>query len=79
MIAPIQEDEPLKVDGFNEAIIGQDYEMGRYVYSIERILEILMLRDDMTMEDAMEFFSFNIGGAYVGEMTPLYIWTGDTE
>ena len=49
MIAPIQEDEPLKVDGFNEAIIGQDYEMGRYVYSIERILEILMIRDDMTM------------------------------
>jgi len=79
MIAPIQEDEPLKVDGFNEAIIGQDYEMGRYVYSIERILEILMLRDDMTMEDAMEFFSFNIAGAYVGKMTPLYIWTGDTQ
>lgn len=79
MIAPIQENEPLKVDGFNEAIIGQDYEIGRYVYSIERILEILMLRDDMTMDDAMEFFSFNIGGAYVGKMTPLYIWTGDTQ
>jgi hypothetical protein len=79
MIAPIQEDEPLKADGFNEAIIGQDYEMGRYVYSIERILEILMIRDDMTMEDAMEFFSFNIAGAYVGETTPLYIWTGDTQ
>jgi len=79
MIAPIQEDEPLKVDGFNEAIIGQDYEMGRYVYSIEGILEILMIRDDMTMDDAMEFFSFNIAGAYVGEMTPLYIWTGDTQ
>ena len=79
MIAPIQEDEPLKADGFDEAIIGQEYHDGRYVYSIERILEILMLRDDMTMEDAMEFFSFNIGGAYVGEMTPLYIWTGDTE
>jgi len=79
MIAPIQEDEPLKADGFNAAIIGQDYEMGRYVYSIERILEILMLRDDMTMDDAMEFFSFNIAGAYVGKMTPLYIWTGDTQ
>ena len=79
MIAPIQEDEPLKVDGFNEAIIGQDYEMGRYVYSIEKILEILMIRDKMTMEDAMEFFSFNIAGAYVGEMTPLYIWAGDTQ
>ena len=78
MIAHIEK-EQIKADGFDEAIIGQEYHDGRYVYSIERILEILMLRDDMTMDDAMEFFSFNIGGAYVGEMTPLYIWTGDTE
>jgi len=78
MIAPIEK-EQIKADGFNEAIIGQEYHDGRYVYSIEGILEILMIRDDMTMEDAMEFFSFNIGGAYVGEMTPLYIWTGDTQ
>jgi len=78
MIAHIEK-EQIKADGFDEAIIGQEYHDGRYVYSIERILEILMLRDDMTMDDAMEFFSFNIGGAYVGEMTPLYIWTGDTQ
>ena len=78
MIAHIEK-EQIKADGFDEAIIGQDYEMGRYVYSIERILEILMLRDDMTMDDAMDYFSFNIGGAYVGEMTPLYIWIGDTQ
>jgi hypothetical protein len=78
MIAHIEK-EQIKADGFDEAIIGQEYHDGRYVYSIERILEILMLRDDMTMDDAMDFFSFNIGGAYVGEMTPLYIWIGDTE
>jgi hypothetical protein len=78
MIAHIEK-EQIKADGFDEAIIGQEYHDGRYVYSIERILEILMLRDDMTMDDAMDYFSFNIGGAYVGEMTPLYIWTGDTE
>ena len=78
MIAHMEK-EQIKADGFDEAIIGQEYHDGRYVYSIERILEILMLRDDMTMDDAMEFFSFNIGGAYVGEMTPLYIWIGDTE
>ena len=69
----------LKADGFDEAIIGQEYNDGRYVYSIERILEILMLRDDMTMDDAMDYFSFKIAGAYVGEMTPLYIWIGDTQ
>jgi hypothetical protein len=78
MIAHIEK-EQIKADGFDEAIIGQEYNDGRYVYSIERILEILMLRDDMTMDDAMDYFSFNIAGAYVGEMTPLYIWIGDTQ
>ena len=78
MIAPIEK-EQIKADGFDEAIIGQEYKDGKYVYFIEGIVEILMIRDDMTMEDAMEFFSFNLGGAYVGEMTPLYIWTGDTQ
>jgi hypothetical protein len=31
--------------------------------------------DNMTMEEAIEYFDFNIGCAYVGEMTPIYIWT----
>ncbi len=47
------------------------------MYSIERMLAILMERDEMSMEDAMEYFSFNIGCAYVGEMTPMYVWTED--
>ena len=53
------------------------YNTGRIVYSIERMLVILMDRDEMSMEDAMEYFSFNIGGAYMGEMTPMYVWTED--
>ena len=70
-------DEPLKADGFDDAVIGTCYNTGRIVYSIERMLVILMEIDDMSMEDAMEYFSFNIGDAYVGEMTPMYVWTED--
>ena len=75
MIAPIKDDEPLKADGFDEAIIGVDYKQGKYVYAIELMLEKMMVEDDMTMEEAIEYFDFNIGCAYVGEMTPIYIWT----
>jgi hypothetical protein len=27
----------------------------------------------MTYEEALEFYDFNIGSAYVGEQTPIYI------
>ena len=30
-------------------------------------------RDEMTYEEAMEFFDFNIQGAWMGEFTPIYI------
>ncbi len=70
------EPKPLKADGFNAAIIGAEYHTQRVVYSIERILAIL-IEDGMDMEEAQEHFDFNIGGAYVGEMTPLFVWTED--
>ena len=72
-----EEEQPLRADGFNQAIIGNEYNTNRVVYSIERMLQILIDRDGMNMEEAIEFFDFNIGGAYVGEMTPMYVWTED--
>lgn len=65
--------EPLKVDGFDKAIIGEEYSSGRLVYSAERMIKILMNRDGMSFEEALEFMEYNIIGAYVGEMTPIYI------
>jgi hypothetical protein len=70
-------EQPLRAEGFNQAIIGNEYNTNRVVYSIERMLQILIDRDGMSMEEAIEYFSFNIGGAYVGEMTPMYVWTED--
>ncbi len=72
-----KENKPLTADGLDAAIIGSEYHTHKVVYSIERILAILMERDGMTMEEAIEFFDFNIGGAYVGDMTPLYVWSED--
>tara|TARA_R110000823_G_scaffold18402_3_gene57697 strand:+ start:9056 stop:9316 length:261 start_codon:yes stop_codon:yes gene_type:complete len=77
MIAEIKDNVPLRAEGLDEAIIGSDYTDQRTVYSIELILEVLMVRDEMSVEEAVEFFDFNIGGAYVGPMTPIYVWTGD--
>ena len=73
----MNDSEALRVDGFNDCIIGTDYKKLRVVYSIERMLVILMEESDMSMEEAIEYFDFNIGGAYMGEMTPMYVWTED--
>lgn len=67
------DEEFLFADGFDEAIIGVDSGSMRLIYSISKCIEILCR--DMPEEDAMEHFSFNIEGAYVGEKTP--IWCDD--
>jgi hypothetical protein len=64
----------LFADGFDEAIIGVAERIGMepvVAYDIDKIIEILSR--DMTEEEAIEYFDFNIIGAYVGERTPIYI------
>ena len=71
-------EEALICDGFDEAIIGvaERINLGPVAaYSVEKILEILMERDEMTYEDAYEYFSYNVIGAWMGEYTPVFIYT----
>ena len=59
---------------FDEAIIGVAERIGMeavVAYDTDKIIEILSR--DMTEEEAVEYFDFNIIGAYVGERTPIYI------
>ena len=66
----------LKADGLDSACIGYLYGGSpKLVYSVSKILFILIERDGMTMEEAREFFDFNIGGAYMGEGTPIFVHT----
>jgi len=60
----------LKADGFDEAIIGVDEQSMRLVYSVDKCIEILTR--DMSEEDAIEFFQFNVSGSYMGEQTPIW-------
>jgi hypothetical protein len=69
------EDEFLKADGLDEAIIGYDDQTGRLIYSMSKIIDILIIDDGMTEEDALEHYYYNIHGGYVGEKTP--IWCND--
>ena len=64
------EEEFIKIDGFDEAIIGiEDFDM-RLIYSCSKIIEIL--KQEMSEEDAIEHFEYNIKGAWLGEKTPIF-------
>jgi hypothetical protein len=41
------------------------------IYSKQKIITQLM--GDMSGEEAMEYFDFNIAGAYMGDSTPLFM------
>ena len=62
------------IDGFDDAIIGVDEVNLRVVYDIDEIINILM-RDELTFDDAFDYYDYNIAGAYVGEKTPIFVRT----
>lgn len=67
------DEEILCADGFDEAIVGVVHVGSNSIalYDIEKCIEILM-RDDMTYEDAVDYFYYNVLGSYVGEKTPAF-------
>lgn len=68
--------DALICDGFDEAIIGmaERPNLGPVVaYSVEKIIEILVTRDGMTHEEALEYYYYNIACAWMGEFTPVFI------
>ena len=66
------EDEILKADGFDDAVIGIDEKSMRLIYSVRKCIEILITEEEMSLEDALEHFNYNVSGAYVGEKTPIW-------
>ena len=76
--------KPLLADGFDDAFIGYalNHKTGNMVavYDSELCIEILMDREkiiddfeEKTLEDAQEYFEFNVLSAYMGEGTPLFL------
>lgn len=61
----------LIADGFNEAVLGIDLTTSRVIYSVSKCIEVLM-RDGIDYEEALEYFDYNVRGAYVGGQTPIW-------
>jgi hypothetical protein len=67
------EEEFLKADGFDSAIIGVEPNSMRLVYGRDKMIGILIEDEEMEEIDAIEYLEFNTWNAYVGEKTPIFI------
>jgi|TARA_R100000482_G_scaffold79916_1_gene31399 hypothetical protein len=73
--ALLEDEEALIANGFDEAIIGITFGSNMItVYSVIKIINILMEEDEMSFSDALEHFEYNIAGSYVGEKTPIFVY-----
>tara|TARA_R110000868_G_scaffold244257_3_gene500404 strand:- start:2160 stop:2411 length:252 start_codon:yes stop_codon:yes gene_type:complete len=73
-LADEYEEPILKIDGFDDCALGVATRAGSWptlVYSRTKMIH--QLTNAMPIDDAEEFFDFNIGQAYMGEMTPLIL------
>ena len=68
----------LLADGFEEAFVGVAHRACQedvVAYDYDKCIAILCERDGMEYDDAVEFFSFNTLGSWVGDKTPIFIKT----
>lgn len=77
-------DEPeiLKLTGYDEAILGiadvwqSNTQVSTLIYCAEKLTKLLMC-DNMTEDEAVEYIEYNIQAAYVGNSTPIIVWPFD--
>lgn len=69
----LEEEEALVAKEFEDALIG--YTNGANlvaVYDYDMCVHILM-EDNMTYEQAIEYMEYNVVGGYAGDKTPVFI------
>jgi len=70
----LENPEAMLADGFESAFLGVCRRFGQdslAAYDYDKCIEILAT--NMTHEEAVEFFDFNVIGAWVGDGTPVFI------
>jgi hypothetical protein len=65
----------LFADGFDAALIGVGVQFSREVaiYDYDKCLDILIERDNMDIEEAIDYMEYNVVGAYAGKSTPVFL------
>ena len=71
------DEEIMLMDGFEEAFIGFSRRCGQptlATYSFDKMIQVLVERDEMDVIEAEEYISYNCAGAWMGELTPVILY-----
>ena len=65
----------LTADGLDDALVGFGHQFNRpvAVYSKMKCLGILQSEHGMSIDDALEYFQFNIAGAWLRDGMPVFL------
>ena len=66
-------EESMLADGVDDAIIGMVEDINKHpvvLYDKDKCIDILCR--DMSREEAVEYFEYNVIGSYMGENTPKF-------
>jgi len=68
--------DALLADGFEAALIGVAHSFNNTValYDLNKCINILVKRDKMVEEDAIEYLNYNVLTAYVGQHAPIFAY-----
>lgn len=64
-------------NGYNDALIGFGARCDMNdvaIYQVDKVIDILISKYDMDSEEAIEWYDYNIAGAYMGENTPILVY-----
>jgi len=59
-------------ENYNDAIMGYDPNEDRLVYNEDKVIDILITKENMSVADAVEWYDYNIAGSQ-GDHFPIYI------
>ena len=68
-------DSAVVADGWDDCIVGlvDTDSAPRVVYDLSAMRQVLMDRDGMTYQEAQEYLSYNVLGAFVLDPMPIYL------
>jgi hypothetical protein len=75
MIISREEQDYISYDGFDAAIIGTVERIGLNVlcYDLNKVLEILVAQHGMDIDEAYEYYEYNMIGGWLGDNTPVFL------
>jgi len=59
-VPEFEDSHAYSLDGYEGAVIGITEDGSRFVYHYEKMIEIMTTRDKMSLDDAFEWYSYNV-------------------